>query len=86
MRLFPNHPLVADHKGTDMQAWYNRLRIFINQLFFGENVTAGSNITITPTISGYTISASGGGGSGNLDGGYASTIYGGTTPVDGGPA
>lgn len=29
---------------------------------------------------------SGGGGSGNLDGGFSTTVYGGTTPVDGGGA
>ena len=85
MNPFIQHPQGAEHKSGEMQGWYARIRVFLNQLLVGANITAGSNITITPSNSGYTIAATGG-GSGNLDGGDADSIYGGTTPVDGGSA
>lgn len=40
-----------------MQAWYNRLRIFINQLFHGENITAGPGISVVSSTTGYTLSS-----------------------------
>lgn len=51
-------------------------------------LVAGTNITLTYSdpANTLTIDASGGGGSGNLDGGSATSIYGGTTGIDGGGA
>lgn len=57
MREFLSHPLVADHKGTDMQSWYTRLRVYINQLFHGDNIAEGAGIYKESTVTGCTLSS-----------------------------
>lgn len=50
-------------------------------------LTAGANVNISNAAGAITISATGGGSpSFNLEGGNASSVYGGTNPIDGGTA
>lgn len=53
------------------------------KVFHTTNVAGG---TLDSTSISWTEFTSGGGGSGNLDGGFADSTYGGTTAIDGGAA